>query len=166
MVVPLTSTLNAARNDTGRTAFCGPYVVSAIAGYRVSKVEEQIYRFRGEDAGAARKIIEGTTEDDVSAALAAFGYQMLRIQSYGDVEKKLRPSVWQWLQKPRPRAFAYYLLGIDTRREGHWIVIHGTKLSDTYTEGKWTEVAYGPHKGCKIWAVYEVRRSLADCNAL
>ena len=160
MVLPLTSTLNRVHNDTGRTAFCGPYVLSAITGYRVSKVEEEIYRFRGEDAAAARKIIEGTTEDDIGAALAAFDYEMHRIQSFFDLEKKQRPSVWQWMQKPRPRPFAYYLLGIDTKRDAHWIVIHGTKLSDTYTEGKWTDVSYGPHKGCKIWAVYEVRRSL------
>ncbi len=29
----LTSSLNEARNDTGRIAFCGPIVLSAITGY-------------------------------------------------------------------------------------------------------------------------------------
>ena len=31
----LTSSLNEARNDTGRIAFCGPIVLSAITGYSV-----------------------------------------------------------------------------------------------------------------------------------
>ena len=31
-----TATLNDSRNDTGRTAFCGPTVISAITGYSVS----------------------------------------------------------------------------------------------------------------------------------
>ena len=34
----LTSSLNEARNDTGRIAFCGPIVLSAITGYSVSRV--------------------------------------------------------------------------------------------------------------------------------
>ena len=37
-----TSSLNEARNDTGRTAFCGPYVLSALTGYSISKVEDVI----------------------------------------------------------------------------------------------------------------------------
>ena len=40
-----TSSLNEAKNDTGRIAFCGPYVLSAITGYSISKVEE-IRRYR------------------------------------------------------------------------------------------------------------------------
>ena len=42
----LTSSLNDARNDTGRIAFCGPIVLSAITGYSVSKVEDEIRAFR------------------------------------------------------------------------------------------------------------------------
>jgi hypothetical protein len=36
----LTSSLHEANNDTGRTAFCGPVVVSAITGYSVSRIED------------------------------------------------------------------------------------------------------------------------------
>ena len=35
----LTSSLNDVVNDTGRVAFCGPFVLSAITGYPVSSVE-------------------------------------------------------------------------------------------------------------------------------
>ena len=36
----LTSSLNEVRNDTGRIAFRGPYVLSAVTGYSISKVED------------------------------------------------------------------------------------------------------------------------------
>ena len=48
----LTSSLNDARNDTGRIAFCGPVVLSAITGYSVSKVEDEIRAFRNPESGA------------------------------------------------------------------------------------------------------------------
>ena len=38
----ITSSLAEARNDTGRTAFCGPYVLSAITGFPISKIEDVI----------------------------------------------------------------------------------------------------------------------------
>ena len=36
------SSLDAAKNDTGRVAFCGPYVLSAITGFGISKIEDVI----------------------------------------------------------------------------------------------------------------------------
>ena len=42
----LSSSLHEANNDTGRMAFCGPIVLSAITGYSVSKVEDEIRAFR------------------------------------------------------------------------------------------------------------------------
>ena len=45
----LTSSLNEARNDTGRIAFCGPIVLSAITGYSVSRVEQEIPRLPRHD---------------------------------------------------------------------------------------------------------------------
>src|SRR6185436_18881519 len=71
----LTSALNDARNDTGRIAFCGPIVLSAITGFSVSKVEDEIRAFRDPEA-EARAIIKGTCADEVAAALAHFGYVM------------------------------------------------------------------------------------------
>ena len=50
----LTSSLNEARNDTGRIAFCGPIVLSAITGYSVSKVEDEIRAFRDPAPSAGR----------------------------------------------------------------------------------------------------------------
>ena len=37
-----TSGLNKVRNDTGRTAFCGPYILSALTGFPVSRVELEV----------------------------------------------------------------------------------------------------------------------------
>ncbi len=71
MVLRLTPSLNAANNDTGRTAYCGPTVLSAITGYPVSRIETLIHENRA-DAAAARGIIEGTTTGDVAEALAIF----------------------------------------------------------------------------------------------
>ena len=51
MTLPMTPSLNETRNDTGRTAYCGPTVVSAIAGFSVAKVEAAICAHReGEEA--------------------------------------------------------------------------------------------------------------------
>ena len=68
----LTSSLDAANNDTGRIAFCGPYVLSAITGYGISKIEDVIRQ--GRELPAHRKpVVRGTYADEVEAALAHFG---------------------------------------------------------------------------------------------
>ena len=69
------SSLDAAKNDTGRVAFCGPYVLSAITGYGISKIEDVIRE--GRDLPPNRKpVVRGTYADEVEAALAYFGYRM------------------------------------------------------------------------------------------
>ena len=77
----LTSSLNDARNDTGRIAFCGPIVLSAITGNSVSKVEDEICAFRNPEADR-RPIVKGTYTEEVAAALAHFGYSMDLKESY------------------------------------------------------------------------------------
>jgi hypothetical protein len=158
MSLPLTSTLNDTRNDTGRTAYCGPTVVSAITGHSVAAVESAIHAHRdGEEA--RKRMIKGTTAGDVGAALALYGYEMRQTGDFAHLERKARPTVWQWMQRPRS-AFTYYLLGIRAGRSGHWIVVKGAKLLDTYTGGTWEFVATGPHRGARIEEIHEVRRAL------
>lgn len=154
----LTSSLHEVRNDTGRIAFCGPFVLSAITGYPISKVEDEIRAFR-ELPSTSRAIVRGTYTEEVAAALAHFGYRMDVKESFMHLERKKRPSVWTWMQKPR-NAWAHYILAIHKGKEGHWILIKGVKLCDTYTHGKWQFVCDGPHKGAKIMEIFEVRRSL------
>jgi hypothetical protein len=156
--VRVTSDRHDVVNDTGRVAFCGPYVISAVTGFPVSKVEDEIRAFRDLPAGA-QPVIKGTYNEDVAAALAHFGYTMKPIASYLHLPRKERPSVWSWMQKPR-NAFAHYILAIHKGKEGHWILIKGVKLCDTYSEGKWQFVCDGPHKGARIMEIFEVRRSL------
>jgi hypothetical protein len=154
----LTSSLNDARNDTGRIAFCGPVVLSAITGYSVSKVEDEIRAFRNPDS-AAQPIVRGTYAEEVAAALAHFGYTMELKESYLGRPRKERPSLWTWMQKPR-NAWAHYILAVHKGKEGHWVLIKGVKLCDTYSEGRWQFVCDGPHKGARIMEVFEVRKAL------
>jgi len=154
----LTSALNDARNDTGRIAFCGPTVLSAITGYSVSRVEEEIRAFPDPDC-ELRAAIKGTCTDEVAAALAHFGYGMELKESYMRLPRKERPSLWSWMQKPR-NAWVHYILAIHKGKEGHWILIKGVKHCDTYTEGRWQFVCDGPHKGARIMEVFEVRKAL------
>jgi hypothetical protein len=71
----LSSSLHEANNDTGRVAFCGPIVVSAITGYSVSKIEAEVHAFRNVTPGRSRAV-KGTYPEEVAAALAHFGYSM------------------------------------------------------------------------------------------
>jgi hypothetical protein len=154
----LTSSLNEAHNDTGRTAFCGPIVLSALTGYSVAKVENEIRAFRNIAAGR-KPIVKGTHAEEVAATLAHFGYAMQLKENYMDRPRKERPTLWAWMQKPR-NAWAHYILAIHKGKEGHWVLIKGVKLCDTYSEGKWQFVCDGPHKGTRIMEVFEVKRAL------
>ena len=154
----LTSSLNEARNDTGRIAFCGPVVLSAITGYSVSKVEDEIRAFRDPES-QRRSVVKGTYAEEVAAALAHFGYAMELTESYISRPRKERPSLWTWMQKPR-NAWRHYILAIHKRKEGHWVLIKGVKLCDTYSEGRWQFVCDGPHKGARIMEVFEVKRAV------
>lgn len=154
-----TPSLASVHNDTGRIAFCGPYVLSAITGYPVSRIEEVIQSARAKETNI-RDVVKGTTADEVSAALAAFGYDMVQAESYMHLEKKQRPTVWGWMQRPR-NAWKHYILAIHKGKEGHWILIQGVKLCDTYTEGRWTFVCDGPHRGARIMEVFAVHKSTA-----
>lgn len=154
----LTSDRHEVRNDTGRIAFCGPYVIAAITGYTVSKVEDEIRAFRDIPEGS-KPIVRGTYTEEVQAALAHFGYEMKPVASYMHLARKERPNVWSWMQHQR-NAFAHYILAIHKGREGHWVLIKGVKLCDTFSQGKWQFVCDGPHKGAKIMEIFEVRRAL------
>jgi hypothetical protein len=154
----LTSSLNDARNDTGRIAFCGPIVLSAITGYSVSKVEDEVRAFRHMPP-ESKPIVKGTYAEEVAAALAHFGYVMSVKESFMHLARKERPSVWSWMQKPR-NAWVHYILAIHKGKEGHWVLIKGVKLCDTYSQGKWQFVCDGPHKGARIMEVFEVKKAL------
>ena len=152
------SSLNEVRNDTGRTAFCGPYVISAITGWSISKVEDEIRRIR-ELPDHNKPAVVGTYTEEVEAALATFGYQMLEIENYMHLEHKERPTLWSWMQKPR-NAWTHYILGVHKGKEGHWILIKGVKMCDTFTEGRWQFVCDGPHRGARIMEVFQIRKSM------
>jgi len=152
----ITSSLAEARNDTGRTAFCGPYVLSAITGYSISKIEDAI---RSQRNTQRKTVVKGTGTDEVKAALSQFGYEMSLKQSFMSRPRKERPTLIAWMQKPR-NVWAHYILAVHKGKDGHWILVKGVKMCDTYTEGRWTFVVDGPHKGARIMEVFEVRKAL------
>lgn len=152
------SDLVAARNDTGRVAFCGPYVLSAITGYSISSIEAEFHRLRGKSE-TTKTNIKGTDNDEVAAALAHYGYQMIPRSDFTHLPRKERPTVWTWMQKPR-NVWVHYILAIHKGKEGHWIAIKGSKMCDTFTDGRWQFVVDGPHRGARIMEVFEVRRDL------
>jgi hypothetical protein len=157
-VARTTSSLHEVANDTGRTAYCGPYVLSAITGFPVSRVEEEIRRLRGVGPESGT-LVKGTHTEEVAATLAHFGYRMEPVANFMDLERKARPSLWTWMQKPR-NAWTHYILAVHKGKEGHWVLVKGVKLCDTYSGGKWQFVCDGPHKSAKIMEVFEVRRHL------
>ena len=165
-IPPIASGRNDAINDTGRIAFCGPYVVSAITGYPISKIEDEIRAFRlpvahegNVRANSEEEVVKGTTTDDVAAALSHYGFTMKPIANYMDLPRKERPSVWTWMQRPR-NAWSHYILAVHKGKEGHWVLIKGVKLCDTYSQGNWEFVCDGPHKGAKVMEIFEVKRRI------
>ena len=154
----ITSSLNEVTNDTGRIAFCGPCVISAITGFSISKVEDEIRSLR-EMPSNIKQIVRGTHAEEVAGALAHFGYDMTLAQSFMHLARKERPSVWTWMQKPRS-AWTHFILAIHKGKEGHWILIKGVKSCDTFSQGKWQFVCDGPHKGARIMEIFEVRKAL------
>jgi hypothetical protein len=155
----LSSSLHEAHNDTGRTAFCGPIVVSAITGYSVSKVEDEIRAFRNINPDA-KPIVKGTYTEEVAAALAHYGYSMQIKDSYMNRPRKERPSlIGGWMQKPRS-PWIHYVIALHVGKEGHWVVVKGVKVCDTYSDGTWQFVCDWPHRSKRIMEVYEVRKAL------
>jgi hypothetical protein len=157
-VARISSSLNEVENDTGRIAFCGPFVLSAITGYPISRVEDEIRALRNVPEGR-EPTVKGTYAAEVEGALAVFGFGMELKSSFMHLERKARPTVWSWMQKPR-NAWSHYILAIHKGKEGHWILIKGVKLCDTYTSGKWQFVCDGPHRGARIMEIFEVRRKI------
>jgi hypothetical protein len=155
----LSSSLHEANNDTGRVAFCGPIVVSAITGYSVSKVEAEVLAFRN-ITQRGKPIVKGTYAEDVAAALAHFGYRMERTESYMHLPRKERPSLWgNWMQRQR-NPWIHYILALHVGKQGHWVVIKGVKVCDTYSDGTWQFVCDWPHRSKRIMEVFEVRKAL------
>jgi hypothetical protein len=155
----LSASLHEANNDTGRAAFCGPIVVSAITGYSVSKVEGEVHAFRNVTPGRS-PAVRGTCPEEVAAALAHFGYSMQLKESYMHLPRKERPGLWgSWMQRPR-NPWVHYILALHVGKQGHWVVIKGVKVCDTYSDGAWQFVCDWQHRSKRIMEVYEVRRAL------
>ena len=91
-----TSILNDVSNDTGRVAYCGPVVISAVTGHSISKIEDEIRHYR-ELPAEKKPVVRGTYSDEVEHALLHYGYRMHLVDSYMHEERKARPTLWSWM---------------------------------------------------------------------
>mgnify|MGYP003694059317 CR=1 FL=1 len=78
-----------------------------------------------------RPVVKGTHAEEVAAALAHFGYGMQLKRAFSIAPRKERAYAVSWMQKPR-NAWAHHILAIHKGKEGHWVLIKGVKLCDTF----------------------------------
>ena len=97
---------------------------------------------------------------EVAAALTSFGYEMT-------LQERLPQSAAQGEADPLAMdAETTQCVGALPARdpqgqEGHWILVKGVKMCDTFTEGQWTFVVDGPHRGCRIMEIFEIKKQIA-----
>ena len=95
-----TSSLLEVHNDTGRIAFCGPYVLSAITGYPVSRIEEVIHQHRAAPTNI-KDVVKGTTAGTrLPPPSPPSTTAWCRTETYMHLERKQRPTLWTWMQLP------------------------------------------------------------------
>ena len=83
---------------------------------------------------------------------------MVPHQTFTHLERKARPSLLQWMQKPR-NAWVHHVIGLTKGKIVHWIVVKGVMQCDTYSDGKWQFVVDGPHKGARLLDVHIVKKA-------
>ena len=88
-----TATLNDSRNDTGRTAFCGPTVISAVTGYSISKIEDVI-RANRNMSPEVKCIVVGTYSNEVEEALRRYARRSFLAMEIFDALMKLPILIW------------------------------------------------------------------------
>ena len=144
----LTSSLNEAINDTGRIAFCGPVVLQRhhrLLGQQGGRRNPRASAISLRGTRWQRPVVKGTHAEEVAAALAHFGYGMQLKESYIDSPARSGRRCGAGCRS-RATPGSHYILAIHKGKEGHWVLIKGVKLCDTYSEGRWQFVCDGPHQ--------------------
>jgi hypothetical protein len=125
---------------------CGPVVVAAITGARLSEVEDVFVRI--DSKGVA------TTALELHQALSFFdrGLSLGYMAEYGEEQ----PLWWVLRFCPGNRPL---IIAIETERGSHWIATHGWWLADVQTYGRWIEWDdHGLHADAPVGMVWVVER--------
>lgn len=122
------SSLNTVTNDTGRAAFCGPYVLSAITGYGISRIEDVIRACAWTFPRAESPSCGAPTPMRSKPRWPTSVYRMVLKETHLNKARKERPTVWSWMQKPR-NAWAYYILAIHKGKRAILISVKGVRVT-------------------------------------
>ena len=152
---PTTSHLNEARNDTGRVAFCGPVVLSAITGCAVSWSKTSSRPSRA--AGALQADREGHLRRRGRGRAGGLRLPHGARGKFHEPPVAERPTLWQWMQKPRRPGRT--TSSPCTRGARGTDPDQGREDVRHLPEGCWT-IVDGSHRGARLMEVFEVRRSL------
>ena len=118
--------LSSVVHDLPTKLWCGPAVVSAIAGIPTSEATKLIRRHRRRRKQPERVI--GTTHEDLEAVLRNVGYWT----EVSDVSyRSEHPTFRTWLDESRPYKQAFIvMLGRD---DLHWVAVTRTRFVDNST---------------------------------
>ena len=107
-----------------------------------------------------KTVVKGTGSDEVREALAQFGYEMSLKETFMAPGAQGAPDAHGRGCRSRATCGPTISSPCTRARQGHWILVKGVKMCDTFTEGRWTFVVDGPHRGARLMEVFEVRKSL------
>ena len=144
-------------------------MLSAITGYSVSKVEDEIRAFRNLDPDR-KPVVRGTYTEEVAAALAHFGYGMELKDSFMHLARKERPSLSSWVtaQGRQGEAQDLFLLRARHSQEerGPLGADQGRPTCATPTRrGAGSSCAKAPTRARASWKCSRcARRSRYDCH--
>jgi len=131
-------TLKTCVNDTDTRAFCGPTVVAAITGRKISEIREMVRRVRGDRPTGPKRAVRGMSEYQLYQTLRHFGFTNVgagKPYLYGHRDTKKRPTVAQWLRRSkeeRAKGMSYVLV-VGPGTGDHFIGVKGRKIIDTMT---------------------------------
>lgn len=131
-------TLKSCVNDTKTKAYCGPTVIAAITGRKISKVRKAVRQVRGDHPRMPKRPVTGMTESLLYRTLVSLGHTNIgagKAYLYGHRAPKDRPTVAQWLKlskDERAKGMAYVLV-VGPGSGDHFIGVKGRKIIDTLT---------------------------------
>jgi hypothetical protein len=156
----MTPPLKVVKNDQlGLRAWCGPTVIAAITGKKLSEVKAIIKAIRGSSHG-----VRGTGHYEVREALRILGYRSGTIQH---VRSSVQPTIRQWMRSRTPEMRKQTIIVNVTH---HWVVVRGNKFLDTFTNGQPVNTSEAPRPRKRVenwfavWPMTETEKASSQEN--
>lgn len=131
--------------DRSSNRFCGPLALAAILGHKTTAESAALLR-----SVTGKRSIKGVWSSSMLDALHAAGCKTQSLPvSYP------RPTVAGWLRTTKRDPELFYLLNVT----GHYIVVRGRKIMDTFTNGEWTFLRRAPGRRKRVRNVWLVQNS-------